>query len=106
MEGLTLADRLSASIDVDAVIDEAIAWRLPASATVIAADGSRLGLSPREREVLRLMAAGRTNRQIADELYISARTAATHVGHIFTKLDLTSRAAATAYAFSHGLTSS
>lgn len=61
------------------------------------------GLTSRELEVLRLVAKGLTNRDVAHQLVISEKTVASHVSHIFTKLDLTSRAAATAYAYEHGL---
>jgi DNA-binding CsgD family transcriptional regulator len=61
------------------------------------------GLTAREVQVLRLVATGRTNRAIAAELRISEKTVARHLSNIFTKLDLTSRAAATAYAFRHHL---
>lgn len=61
------------------------------------------GLSAREVQVLRLLATGKTNRAIADELFISEKTVARHVSNIFTKLGLSSRAAATAYAFKHHL---
>jgi DNA-binding CsgD family transcriptional regulator len=65
---------------------------------------SRLeGLSPREAGVLRLLAAGRTNQQIADELVISPSTVAKHVGSILTKTGVANRAQATAYAHRHGL---
>ena len=57
----------------------------------------------REVEVLRLVAAGKTNRAIAEELSISERTVDRHVSNIFTKLDLSTRAAATAYAYEHDL---
>jgi DNA-binding CsgD family transcriptional regulator len=60
-------------------------------------------LSVREVQVLRLLATGRTNRAIAVELSISEKTVARHVSNIFLKLGLTSRAAATRYAFEHGL---
>jgi DNA-binding CsgD family transcriptional regulator len=61
------------------------------------------GLSVREVEVLRMLAAGKTNRTIAAELGISERTVDRHVSNIFTKLDVSSRSAATAYAYEHGL---
>jgi DNA-binding NarL/FixJ family response regulator len=63
------------------------------------------GLSAREIEVLRLVATGKTNRAIATELFISERTVERHVSNIFTKLDVSSRAAATAYAYEHQLIS-
>jgi DNA-binding NarL/FixJ family response regulator len=62
-------------------------------------------LTSRELEVLRLVARGRTNRAIARELEISEKTVARHVSNIFTKLSLSTRAAATAYAFTHRLMS-
>ena len=61
------------------------------------------GLSRREVEVLRLVATGKTNRAIAEELFISERTVERHVSNLFVKLDLSSRAAATAYAYQHQL---
>lgn len=61
------------------------------------------GLSRREREVLTLVATGKTNRAIATELVISEKTVARHVSNIFTKLGVSSRAEATAYAYEHGL---
>jgi DNA-binding NarL/FixJ family response regulator len=60
-------------------------------------------LTGREVEVLRLVATGATNRAIAAELFLSEKTVARHLSNIFTKLDVSSRAAATAYAFQHGL---
>jgi DNA-binding CsgD family transcriptional regulator len=59
------------------------------------------GLSPREVEILRLVAAGNTNRAIASELSISERTVDRHVSNIFTKIDVSTRSAATAYAYEH-----
>ena len=61
------------------------------------------GLTERELEVLVLLARGKTNRVIAHELFISEKTVASHVSHIFTKLGVTSRSAATAYAYDHHL---
>jgi ATP/maltotriose-dependent transcriptional regulator MalT len=60
-------------------------------------------LTEREIEVLRLVASGMTNRGIAARLNISEKTVARHLSNIFTKLDLASRTAATAYAYDHGL---
>ena len=61
------------------------------------------GLSEREREVLALLASGKTNRAIAAELFLSEKTVARHVSNIFTKLGVSSRSAATAYAYEHNL---
>ncbi len=61
------------------------------------------GLTPRELEVLRLVAAGRTNPQIAAELFLSEKTVARHLSNIFGKTNVTSRTAAAAYAFQHQL---
>jgi two-component system, NarL family, response regulator NreC len=60
-------------------------------------------LSDREREVLRLLALGHTNQEIARMLYISVRTAETHRAHIMQKLRLTTRAELVRYALDHGL---
>ncbi|HEX9712203.1 MAG TPA: response regulator transcription factor [Actinomycetota bacterium] len=61
------------------------------------------GLTAREVEILKLVATGRTNKAIAEELVVSHKTVARHLSNIFTKLDVSSRAEATAYAFKHGL---
>ena len=61
------------------------------------------GLTPRELEVLRLVATGKTNKAIASELALSERTVDRHLSNIFTKIDVPSRAAATAYAYEHRL---
>ena len=60
-------------------------------------------LTARETEVVQLVSAGLSNRNIAAELFISEKTVARHLSNIFTKLGLTSRAAVTAYAYQHGL---
>jgi DNA-binding NarL/FixJ family response regulator len=60
-------------------------------------------LTPRETQVLRLIATGKTNKIIAGELLVSRRTIDRHVSNILTKLSLSSRAAAAAYAYQHSL---
>ena len=60
-------------------------------------------LTRRELEVLKLVAFGKTNRDVANELFISEKTVARHLSNIFDKLDLSSRAAAAAYAFKNQL---
>jgi DNA-binding NarL/FixJ family response regulator len=61
------------------------------------------GLSERELEVLRLVARGKTNKEIANALDISPKTAGHHVENIFTKIHVTTRAAASMFAMQHGL---
>lgn len=61
------------------------------------------GLTARELEVLRLVAAGRSNKRIAGQLDLSVRTVERHLANVFAKLDVGSRSEATAYAFEHGL---
>jgi ATP/maltotriose-dependent transcriptional regulator MalT len=85
-------ERLGASLDVRAVSEHLRA--------AIERPG---GLSARELEVLRMVAAGRTNREIAAVLVISEKTVSRHLENIFRKLDVSSRAAATAFAFKHEL---
>jgi DNA-binding CsgD family transcriptional regulator len=92
-------------------IDEAVAEALTAPAT--AGEGAAVpprsatvggfGLTGRELEVLCLVVAGRTDKEIAEDLFISPRTAQGHVGSIYTKLGVNSRAAATAAALRAGL---
>ena len=67
--------------------------------------GNGFSAAQRELEVLRLLATGATNRAVADQLFLSERTVARHVSNIFGKLGVASRAAATAYAYEHGLVS-
>jgi DNA-binding CsgD family transcriptional regulator len=69
--------------------------------STVSADAHRL--TARELQVLRLVAAGETNKAIAAELILSERTVDRHVSNIFTKLGVSSRAAATAYAYKHQL---
>jgi ATP/maltotriose-dependent transcriptional regulator MalT len=104
-----LGDADTASMELDAA--RSVFLQLGASPDVANVDalsgkaGSRLadGLTGREVEVLTLIATGKTNREIADDLVISEKTVARHVSNIFVKLGLASRAAATAYAYQHDL---
>ncbi|HEX9887890.1 MAG TPA: HD domain-containing phosphohydrolase [Nitriliruptorales bacterium] len=61
------------------------------------------GLTDREVEVLRLLSRGRTNREVADQLVISPKTVGSHVEHIYTKIGVSSRAAAAVFAMEHHL---
>ena len=104
-----LGDETSALMDFEAAQAEllelgaapAAAWA--AALTRAGNSGAKGPLSPRETEVLRLVASGQGNRAIAAELYLSEKTVARHISNIFLKLGLSSRAAATWYAFEQGL---
>jgi ATP/maltotriose-dependent transcriptional regulator MalT len=104
-----LGDEESAEMELDAA--HWIFGRLGAvpdvahaqSLSVKAAAKPTGGLTARELEVLHLVATGKTNRMIAADLFLSEKTVARHVSNIFTKLGLSSRAAATAYAYEHDL---
>jgi DNA-binding NarL/FixJ family response regulator len=81
---------------------EAFLATLPSEAGKVAAAAE--SLSSRELEVLRLLAAGRSNAQIADELVISQNTVIRHVSNIFVKIGVENRTEAASYAHRHGLT--
>ena len=84
-------DRLGAAIDTQQLRDLTGRPSLPA------------GLTEREAEVLGLVASGRTNKEIASALHLSQRTVARHLSNIFTKVGVTSRTAAAAFAYEHDL---
>lgn len=90
------------ALSFEAASAEALALDLPPPAPSLdarlAGSNRTFGLSPRELEVLRLVARGQTNQQIADTLFISVPTVKVHVGAIFTKLGLASRTAAATFA--------
>ncbi len=104
-----LGDRDTADLELEAArttfeqLGAAPALARLASVSAPATTKDTGGLTAREIEVLRLIASGKTNRAIAGELVLSEKTVARHVSNIFTKLDLSSRAAATAYAYEHDL---
>lgn len=102
-----LGDHETARLEFDAAADtfrmlHAIPdlERIPCAQPPHSASGS---LTRREVEVLRVVAAGHTNREIASELFLSEKTVARHLSNIFGKLGVSSRSAATAYAFEHHL---
>jgi DNA-binding NarL/FixJ family response regulator len=104
-----LGDHEGAQLELEAaqeVFEQLGAAADAARAGGLIAQGARPasgGLTGREIEVLRLIATGASNRVIASSLEISEKTVARHISNIFTKLDLNSRAGATAYAYEHKL---
>jgi len=80
--------------------DAALRWRRTSGT---ATHAQPTALSDREMDVLRLIAGGKSNREIAEELFVSARTVERHIANIYGKLNLHSRTQATAYAFAHDL---
>jgi DNA-binding CsgD family transcriptional regulator len=101
-----LGDEEPAGLELDAA--RQVFAELGAAPDLSTVDGLRGGadtggLSPRELEVVRLIAAGRTNQAIAAELVLSEKTVARHVSNILAKLGVGSRTAAAAYAYEHGL---
>jgi ATP/maltotriose-dependent transcriptional regulator MalT len=100
-----LGDEETADLEHDAarVIFERLGAKPDLARFEASASAATHGLSRRELEVLRLVAAGKSNREIAAALVISEHTVARHVQNIFAKLRLSSRTAATAFAFEHHL---
>jgi len=104
-----LGDEASALMELEAAHGQFLELGAAPSASWAAslmrkADGGAPGpLTPREAEVLRLVASGEGNRAIAASLFLSEKTVARHISNIFLKLGVSSRAAATRYAFEHGL---
>ena len=85
-------ERLGAAADLAGLVDERASRPMKSR-----------GLTAREVEVLRLLATGKTNKAISRELFLSEKTVDRHVSNIFTKTGVASRAAATAFAYEHGL---
>jgi DNA-binding NarL/FixJ family response regulator len=103
-----LGDAAAASMDLEAA--RAVFSELGAAPDLLRIDALSRGahsgatpLSAREVEVVRLVAEGKTNRAIAGELYLSEKTVDRHLSNVFSKLGVSSRAAATAYAYEHAL---
>ncbi|MGH2826242.1 MAG: LuxR C-terminal-related transcriptional regulator [Actinomycetota bacterium] len=105
----TLGDHDTAALELDAArgafehLGAAPDFARVDSLTRHAPSGDNQGLAPRELQVLRLVAAGKTNKAIAAELVVSERTVDRHVSNVFAKLGVSSRAAATAFAYEHRL---
>jgi DNA-binding CsgD family transcriptional regulator len=107
-EGLSLEEAVAEALDVAALPDlDPPPPRTPAAAPGPAPDPppqrQQDGLTPRERQVVALVAEGLTNRQVAARLVISESTAANHVDHILSKLGFHSRAQIAAWAVDRGL---
>jgi DNA-binding NarL/FixJ family response regulator len=104
-----LADAIRTVYAGDALLAPSVTRRLIAR---FVASGSRprpdhhldVPLTPREREVLALIAGGLSNLEIADQLVVSEATVKTHVGRVFSKIGARDRAQAVVYAYEHGLT--
>lgn len=102
-EGDEVAEAIRAAHRGELQLDPAIARRLMSSLRAAPRDDLAAELTPRELEVLRLVGAGRANKEIAADLNISERTARTHMSNILRKLGLSSRTQAALWAVREGL---
>jgi DNA-binding NarL/FixJ family response regulator len=100
-EGFGKAQAEGRAMDFERAVEYALSRdeQAPPTASVQEYPG---GLSAREAEVLRLVAQGMTNAQVAQELFLSPRTVNGHLNSIYHKLEVTSRSAATRFAVEHG----
>jgi DNA-binding NarL/FixJ family response regulator len=109
--GAQIREALEQVADNRAIIDPAVHHHLiDAIAAAPAAPGAQgqtpalpAGLTPREAEVLALIAEGLSNGEIADRLVVSEGTVKSHINHMFAKIDVRDRAQAVSYAYQHGL---
>ena len=101
------AEQIRAAVEAvargEAALDPAVQHHVLAALTEPAAAELPDGLTPREAEVLALIAEGLTNTEIAERLVVSAATVKTHVNHIFAKAGVRDRAQAVVYAYANGL---
>jgi DNA-binding NarL/FixJ family response regulator len=101
------AEQIRAAVEAvargEAALDPAVQHHVLAALTEPAAAELPDGLTPREAEVLALIAKGLTNTEIAERLVVSAATVKTHVNHIFAKAGVRDRAQAVVYAYANGL---
>jgi len=93
------------SIQASKMVEKVVALKEQVEQRPAKAPGYPDGLSQREVEVLRLIASGNSNREIAEELFVSVRTIERHITNIYTKTNARGRADAMAYALRHGLSS-
>ncbi|MDP9221700.1 MAG: response regulator transcription factor [Actinomycetota bacterium] len=101
-----IARALHAAVDGQSTLDAAVQARLLRAATAPPPRGPAAlpdGLTPREAEVLGLIAAGRSNAEIAADLFVSEATVKTHINNLFAKIDARDRAQAVSYAYRAGL---
>jgi DNA-binding NarL/FixJ family response regulator len=101
--GFQSALAAGAAMPLDMAIHDALALTLPPTESEAQPRDASFGLSPRELEVLRLLADGRSNQEIGRQLFISPRTVANHVTSIMNKLGLESRTAVAAWAIRQGI---
>jgi DNA-binding NarL/FixJ family response regulator len=101
--GFQTAWEAGAALSLSALVSEASCIESDRSASAHTDPATQLGLTRRERDVLRLLVAGQSDREIAAALFIGHRTVETHVRGILNKLGLASRTAVAAFAVRHGL---
>jgi NarL family two-component system response regulator LiaR len=103
VEPQELARAVRAAHAGEALLDPSVAARLVDAIAHASPDDDAERLTPREREVLALIARGLSNKRIARELSVSEKTVKTHVGHLLGKLGVADRTQAAVYAVRHGL---
>ena len=91
------------SNDLVSIVRKVYAGERPIPSLIAERLASRIGLSPREVDILELIAAGKRNKEIADELGIAQETVQTHIKRLFVKLNVTDRTAAVTVALSRGI---
>jgi DNA-binding NarL/FixJ family response regulator len=100
-----LAEAIATVSRGDAYFEPSVQRRLVEAVRPAALPSGPVGLTPREQDVLRLIAAGRSNVEIAQRLYITQATVKTHINNLFAKTGVRDRAQAVTYAYRHGLAS-
>ena len=103
-EALALAIRLRGQAAIDPAVQQHLVNAIAAGSSTAAAPQLPAGLTPREAEVLALIAQGLSNTEIAARLVVSETTVKSHVNHLFAKTGVRDRAQAVTYAYQHGLT--